>query len=455
MGKENLFKGMWNKSKNYIVGLFIAASPATASANTSFRAFPGETYNTECNGSICWLSSASRETYGSKHSIAEVSGDGYRGINQMSTHHTKQFVKYIGKCKDMGIEEFAKTFDLQNLSKEQINQIQQESSVIYTQLSNKGTGKKNWQEVALNHEHVLTMLNQGYLTQEYSPENFAWIQNKLNKDKIDFDLSKVHPAILSEIHLLTIARPAWRSNITTKIENTIKGKEDPYAAVNSEEFITEIAQLEKVKDVRNRVITYTSDALKSKEIQWKEAEVISLLANANATNSNGQTWFDQRRDQQRLETALEINTDSLKIGISGEYNIQTPQIDLAQIQSQINKISAPLKEKHHSHRRNQEQLTLAKAKEAKQRARDALKKDEELLAIKKEKDTPQIGGNPPTEEELIAMVQNSLETQNDKPLKGRKAKQAERNLERFNTDENYRNAVVQAYISRLSQQNKA
>ena len=261
-----------------------------------YRAFTGKTYNEECNGSICWLASASRETYGKTNSMSAISSNlKYRGINQMSIHHTRQFIKYINKLTNASIEEFARTFDLQNISEETVLQIQNESKTIYNKLSKGGLGKKNWQSVAKQHEHVMTMLNQGYLTQKYNPENFSWIQKKLNKDSKDFDLSKVHPAILSEIHLLTIARPAWRSNITTKIETAIKGKQDPYAAINSPEFIEELAQLEKNKKVRKRVIKYTEEALDNKDIQWKEHEVKSLLAGVQANGSDVITWFDNQR----------------------------------------------------------------------------------------------------------------------------------------------------------------
>ena len=145
-----------------------------------YRAFTGKTYNEECNGSICWLASASRETYGKTNSMSAISSNlKYRGINQMSIHHTRQFIKYINKLTNASIEEFARTFDLQNISEETVLQIQNESKTIYNKLSKGGLGKKNWQSVAKQHEHVMTMLNQGYLTQKYNPENFSWIQKIL------------------------------------------------------------------------------------------------------------------------------------------------------------------------------------------------------------------------------------------------------------------------------------
>ena len=51
------------------------------------------------------------------------------------------------------------------------------------------------------------------------------------------------------------------------------------------------------------------------------------------------------------------------------------------------------------------------------------------------------------------MIKQDLAS-NNKKLKGREAKQAQRNLDRFNNDEAYRNAVIAAYKVKLSQRDK-
>lgn len=289
---------IWNKFKTWLPIALFAGSALTASAenkvpNThditnkketpadinhnidnniyspSFKAYPGKYYNEICNGSPCWLSSTF-ETHGAGtgrlakiSSVAMWSANNlYRGINQMDTNHAKKFYNWLKDKK-----EFAP---------------------VYQSLSY-GLGKANWQKTAKNYEHLMTRANEEYMVQKYNVDNMKYLQNVFNKKGIAISVKKLHPAIVSEIHKMTVQSPAAYSRIAEKTITFLKHHQNKASALNTEEYIGIIATSTALK---NATVALFNDST----IQWNKKQFDELLSKVTPTHTDNKSWFEEHSE---------------------------------------------------------------------------------------------------------------------------------------------------------------
>lgn len=241
---------------------------ATAEFSSAVRAYPGKYYNEICNGSPCWLAST-YETNGAgigknKSSIATWNDKGgYRGINQISPANAKKFLSWLGE--------------------------KQEYKTVYEALAKGGIGKANWQKTAQNQEHLMTKAFEWFMVEVYNPDNFKAIQDKINKSGINVSIKKLHPAILSAMHQLTVESPSRRTAIANKIIAFAENNGGDETKLNSEEFIKTLITNNVIK---NRAVKLLNDT----SITWNAAQFHSLLRFVQPQGKDQRSWFDIREE---------------------------------------------------------------------------------------------------------------------------------------------------------------
>ena len=246
----------------------------TATFKSVFRAYPGKYYNEVCNGSPCWLSSTF-ETNGAGigknlSSIATWNDNGnYRGLNQIDPANAQKFLKWLEKKSQF--------------------------KSVYNELKKGGVGKANWQKTAKNQEHLMTEAFEWYMVEVYNSDNFKVIQDKINKAKVNANIRKLHPAIISAMHQLMVQSPARRTSIANKVIRFVEEHNGDAKTLNSKEFIQTLVTN---KSVQKRALDLFTDTT----TQWKTAQFDTLLSKVIPENDDMKTWFILRQEeQQKLE----------------------------------------------------------------------------------------------------------------------------------------------------------
>lgn len=257
-------------------------SPDYSTKNAKFpikkKAYPGKYYNEICNGSPCWLAST-YETRGAgingKINSAGTWNDngGYRGINQISPQHAQKYVSWLAH--------------------------QKEYSTIYNLLKKGGVGKSNWQMTAKLYETQMTLSQEDYMTEVYNADNFKIVQEIINKSSVNVNIKKLHPAIISCMHMLMVEVPSARTKIANKIISYSKSHNGDEKALNSPEFIKLLVN-SRSKDVATQAIKLFND----NSIYWKEQQFNTLLAKVKPNHDEKSTWFTMNPN--RRVNAIEL-----------------------------------------------------------------------------------------------------------------------------------------------------
>lgn len=312
--KESWYKRTWEKSKKYIVGLFIALSPVVSSTlahaktashgkgdhskievrTDNFKnhssipssaltsdhllAYTGKYYNEVCNGSICWLSSQSETDgcgeEGPKKNISSAqiwSGNGlYAGINQMDATQRKSYLSWM---KD-----------------------KPEYQTIYEILKRKNT-RSGWAKAAKTNEHLFLISQEDYMSSQYAPKKFKDLQTSLDKLNLNIDIRTIHPAIIGEMHKMLVQSPgAYKkiANVTKEFLSKHKIEE-----LNSEAYAKAIAPCVKIGS--KKLAPHTIEVMNDTSINWKEDQYIAALSEVAPKHPAKETWFDQHRPKEDLD----------------------------------------------------------------------------------------------------------------------------------------------------------
>lgn len=256
---------------------------------SEFKAYSGQYYNEICNGSPCWLAST-YETNGAglgnnPSSIATWNDRGnYRGINQISPAHAKKYLTWLeGKP---------------------------EYKDIYETLKQGGLGKANWQKTAKQLEHPMTESFEWYMVEVYNPDNFKFIQDRLNKSGLKASVKKLHPAILSAMHQIMVEVPIRRNTIANKIVKFMETHSGDEKQLNSEEFIKTLISNKKIQGQAIKLLNDTS-------IIWKTAQFNTLVAQAVPTQDDGKSWFDLQQEE-RAKKELKTRREAIAKKAPGE-----------------------------------------------------------------------------------------------------------------------------------------
>ena len=75
----------------------------------------------------------------------------------------------------------------------------------------------------------MTFSQVDYMTEVYNSDNFKVVQDIINKSDVKVNIKKLHPAVISSMHMLMVEMPSSRTKIANKIiDFTKKHDEFPY-----------------------------------------------------------------------------------------------------------------------------------------------------------------------------------------------------------------------------------
>lgn len=251
-----------------------APDTKTAKLNIKKLAYAGKYYNEICNGSPCWLAST-YETRGAgisgKINSAGTWNDngGYRGINQFSPQHAQKYLKWLAD--------------------------KPEYAQLYHQLKKGNLGKGNWQNAALHYEDQMTLSQEDYMTEVYNSDNFKVVQDIINKSDVKVNIKKLHPAVISSMHMLMVEMPSSRTKIANKIIDFTKKHDGDEKALNSSDFIALLVS-SRSKDVAKQATMLLNDS----SIVWKENQFNALLSKVQPLHDAQSSWFSLQRSQENL-----------------------------------------------------------------------------------------------------------------------------------------------------------
>ena len=469
MEKENLFKRTWDKTKTFILGTIMAASPLSSSANptSSPEKSPEKTahvldaimtFDQENASPIQFV--AYHETHGSTGkdnnypASARSASGAYFGLIQMSSDIRKNYFAALNECNTLTDEQFAEKYNLTNLcSKEEISYWRKGFCNLAAKIGKGSASSAKYQAVAKKYPEMAAKSQELFACNSFYAEPIAVIQKEINKADSSFNFSMLHPLVQNaSIRILALGQNKHAPLIGQKIAKYLKSSPNAKEELMSDKVPEKLS--ENILSPRPGVMKRIKD-LKDKPIDfWMEAEYLYNLQNHKIS---GQSWFDLRRKENQQQQILakskeEIQKQSkeniLAKSLVADLAIKSSEISLESLQKKINQATKEAKIKKNRNINIQQEVrrvrNLAELKKKKDKSNDI--KNNEITDTNDMAEIQKISGNPPFTNEGVTINEKAFASHNK--VSSRKAKAIKRREQRYEKDPIYREAVNKALADR-------